>query len=62
MNNLALSPDKLRNHITFEIAQACKCEGAWVQHPHPLTEQEISDVRARINSLLDSLAPVEVAA
>lgn len=60
MNNLALTPDKLRNKIAFEIAQACKCDAVWLQDP--VTEEQVADVRVRINRLLDSLLPAEVAA
>lgn len=57
---LVVTPDQLNRHVTQIIAETCNCTGAWVQHPGPLTQNEIDEIRTRIaglDGLLGRLTP-----
>ena len=54
---LELTPSQLNGYMTQIISESCNCTAAWAQHPGPLTEQEIDEIKVRVTELLMRCVP-----
>jgi hypothetical protein len=58
---LELTPSQLNSHVTQIIAESCDCSASWAQHPGPMSQREIDEIKVRFTELMmRCVAPAEV--